>query len=697
MADAKYEILEGYSELLGSTCEPDGVNFALFSSCAERVELCLFDDSGAHEIARLTLPEFTNEIWHGFVPGLHAGQKYGYRVHGKYAPDEGLRFNPAKLLLDPYAREYAGDLIWDAAVYGYDQAAEEKDMVADGRDSAPFMPKCVVCDFGAEKSQSVRPQGPWPQTLIYETHVRGMTKLHPAIPADMQGTFDGLGHDAMVAYIRSLGVTAVELLPVHAFIDDHHLVEKGLNNYWGYNTIGFFAPERRYEGAAGLSSFRDMVRKYHDAGIEVILDVVYNHTAEGSELGPTLSFRGIDNGAYYRLLPDNKRHYVNDTGTGNTVNTTHPRVLQMVMDSLRYWVQVMEVDGFRFDLGTILGRELHGFDQSGSFFDVVCQDPVLRNVKLIGEPWDIGPGGYQVGGFPPGWGEWNDQYRDTMRGFWRGDGGLARDFAARFSGSGDIYDVRGRRPWASVNFITAHDGFTLHDLVSYDEKHNEANGEDNRDGHGDNRSRNHGAEGPTDDEAINALRERQKRNLLATLILSHGTPMLLAGDEMGRTQNGNNNVYCQDNEIAWTHWDNLSGRDQELIDFTRRLIALRRDNAIWRRENFRDPLELRWIRPEGENFDDGDWQAEETRGVALLMKNPEVAKGAHTALILFNPTGDDVTFTLPEGRWSNVIDTMEAFVSERSPSGESSGKHASVEGQWKVTHHAMVVLTLAAP
>jgi len=654
------EILAGSPLELGATPVDGGVNFALFSGAAERVELCLFDPSGKVEIARVDLPEYTNEIWHGFAPGLKPGQLYGYRVHGPFAPEHGMRFNPNKLLLDPYARQLHGELKWDPAVYGYDiHAKDDPDLTRNESDSAPFMPKCVVSDFHADPQAPGKPRIDWSRAIFYEIHARGATMLHPAVPEQMRGTFDGFGHDALVSYIKSLGVTSVELLPIHAFLDDHHLVEKNMRNYWGYNSIAFFAPEQRYLGASGLASFRDMVRKLHDAGLEVILDVVYNHTAEGNERGATLSFKGIDNAAYYRLMPHEKRYYINDTGTGNTVNTSHPRVLQMVLDSLRYWTETMEVDGFRFDLGTILGREPDGFDPRGGFFDAIGQDPVLRKVKLIGEPWDIGPGGYQVGGFPPGWSEWNDKYRDTLRAYWRGDDGVTRDMAARVLGSADVYDHCGRRPHASINFLTAHDGFTLNDLVSYNEKHNEANGEDNRDGHSDNRSCNYGAEGPTDDEGVNATRTRQRRNLIASLFLSHGAPMLLAGDEYARSQMGNNNAYCQDSEIGWMHWDDLPPEAQALTDFTRDLIRLRRDNEILRRASWRDGCEIQWLNPGGGEQNGQHWDDAGATTIGLWLRNDKISQGAKEALILFNPHDGDVPFKLPrrEEKWVIAIDT----------------------------------------
>ncbi|WP_335957530.1 glycogen debranching protein GlgX [Klebsiella michiganensis] len=648
---------------MGANFDGKGVNFALFSAHAERVELCLFDPCGKTEIARLELPEYTHEIWHGYVPGLQPGALYGYRVYGPYDPENGHRFNPHKLLIDPYARELEGDIEWNDAHFGYELGHEEKDLSFDTRDSAPFTPKCKVVDPDAFDWQGEnRLDVPWPHAVIYETHVKGFTQRNPALPPELRGTFEGLGHQASVDYIKSLGITSVELLPVHWFPDDRHLLDRGLKNFWGYNTLGFFAPASRYYGPAGIAGFRDMVRAFHDAGIEVILDVVYNHTAEGNELGPTLSFKGIDNFSYYRTMPDQHRYYINDTGTGNTVNTSHPRVLQMVMDSLRYWAQAMHVDGFRFDLGTILGREPEGFDPRGGFFDAITQDPVLSKLKLIGEPWDIGPGGYQVGGFPPGWGEWNDKYRDTVREYWKGDN-VSNDFAARLLGSGDLYDLRGRRPWSSVNFITAHDGFTLNDLVSYNEKHNEANGEDNNDGHNDNRSCNYGEEGPTENQDIVAVRERQKRNFLTTLLFSHGTPMLLAGDEFGRSQQGNNNGYCQDSEISWVNWEALSDQDHALRHFTQRLIALRAEQPLLRRESWRDGLEIRWFNAGGGLQQSEQWDEGSTLGLAISRPDLEQEEGIwHDVLMLFNPFEGDVPFQIPqfgEGGWVLELSTAE--------------------------------------
>ncbi|KXG87635.1 glycogen debranching protein GlgX [Agrobacterium bohemicum] len=664
MAQFGSSILPGDFTRLGANFDDDGVNFAIFSAHAERVELCLFDDSGKNEIERITLPEFTNEIWHGYIPGLKPGALYGYRVHGPYDPENGHRFNPNKLLVDPYARELVGDIEWGTEQFGYKLDAEDKDLSFDESDSAAKMPKCRVIDpndydWGNDK----KPDVSWSKTIFYETHVKGFTKLHPSVPESLRGTYEGLGHKDIVDYIKSLGVTSVELLPIHSFPDDSHLLEKGLKNFWGYNSLGFFSPASRYYGPKGMAGFRDMVRAFHDGGIEVILDVVYNHTAEGNELGPTLSFKGIDNFSYYRTMPDKPRYYINDTGTGNTVNTSHPRVLQLVTDSLRYWAEDMHIDGFRFDLGTILGREPEGFDQRSGFFDAVGQDPVLSKLKLVGEPWDIGPGGYQVGGFPPGWAEWNDKYRDTVREYWKDEDGTAGDFAARVLGSGDVYDLRGRRPWSSVNFITAHDGFTLNDLVSYNEKHNDANGEDNKDGHGDNRSFNYGVEGPTDDDNINAVRDRQKRNFLATLLLSHGTPMLLAGDEFGRSQMGNNNGYCQDSDLSWVHWENLPDSAETLRAFTTRLIELRQAHSILRRENWRDGTHATWLNPGGGEQTKEQWEdlGSTSLGLRLTRDKQDDAEEWQDVLILFNPYDGAVEFKLPDADhgWMTELTTAD--------------------------------------
>ncbi|HEU0084381.1 MAG TPA: glycogen debranching protein GlgX, partial [Bradyrhizobium sp.] len=575
-------IEEGLPYPLGAHWSGKGANFALFSANATKVEVCLFD--GGRE-TRIALPEYTDQVFHGYIPDLGPGTLYGYRVHGPYDPANGHRFNPNKLLLDPYARAHAGALTWNPAVFGYHMESGD-DLTFDERDSAPFMPKCVVVDPDFDWTcVPARQNVHWDQTIIYETHVKGFTRLHPDIAENLRGAYAGFGADPAIAHLKSLGITSVELLPVHTFVNDSNLVEKGLNNYWGYNTIGFFAPDPRYAADApnSLREFKEMVSRLQGAGLEVILDVVYNHTAEGNEHGPTLSFKGIDNASYYRL-PANKRFYINDTGTGNTVNLSHPRVIQMVMDSLRYWAGHMHIDGFRFDLGTILAREVYGFDEQSGFLKSVDQDPLLATIKLIAEPWDSGPGGYQVGGFPPGWAEWNDKFRDTVRDFWRGMAPPAA-LAPRLLASGDCFNREGRRTWASVNLITAHDGFTLNDWASYNDKHNEANGENNNDGNSNNHSWNCGVEGPTDDRAILELRARQKRNMLATLLFSQGTPIILGGDEFGRTQKGNNNAYCQDNEISWFDW-NPDDDGKQLLAFTRRLVDVLKTYPILRRSRF---------------------------------------------------------------------------------------------------------------
>ncbi len=670
----KTTIKEGLPHPLGTTWDGSGTNFALFSANAHKVEVCLFDHDG-REGDRVTLPEYTNQIGHGYLPDVGPGQYYGYRVHGPYEPENGHRFNPNKLLLDPYARAHAGALTWDPAVFGYEMESDD-DLTFDERDSAPFMPKCVVVDPDFDwKGDPERQPIAWDRTVIYETHVKGFTKLHPAVPEPLRGTYAGFGTQEVLDYIKSLGVTSVELLPIHTFIDDSQLLDKGLRNYWGYNSIGFFAPDPRYAAdvANSLREFKEMVARFHDAGLEVILDVVYNHTAEGNERGPTLSFKGIDNASYYRLLPDKKRYYINDTGTGNTVNVSHARVIQMLTDSLRYWVTEMHVDGFRFDLGTILAREPNGFDNQSGFLKACCQDPVLATVKLIAEPWDCGPGGYQVGSFPPGWAEWNDKFRDTVRDFWKGEA-LVAALAPELCASADVFDRQGRKPWACVNFITAHDGFTLNDVVTYNDKHNEANGENNQDGSSDNRSWNCGAEGPSDDPDINTLRERQLRNLLATLLLAQGTPMLLAGDEFGHTQGGNNNAYCQDSEIGWVNW-NFEDKGRALIGFVKKLTDLRRRYPILRRNRFLtgkyneelDIKEVMWINANGAEMQDADWGDANMRCFGMQLDGRAqptgIRKRGHdaTLLIVVNAYHDVVTFTLPETpggpRWKLLIDT----------------------------------------
>jgi isoamylase len=674
-------VLEGTSHPLGSTFTGDGVNFAVFSAHATQVQVCLFDEAGTTQIGCVTLPEYTDEVWHGFVPGLQPGARYGLRVHGPYEPEKGHRFNHHKLLLDPYAKAYMGELKWGPEVFGYTVGHADADLSFDERDSAPFMPKCVVVDSRFEWTQTDALRVPWKDTVFYETHVRGFTMKHPQVPEQFRGTFAGMARDEVLAPIRALGVTSVELLPVQMFLNQSSLLEKELTNFWGYDTIGFFALDPRYMDGPHIDEFKHMVDRFHAHGLEVILDVVYNHTPEGNELGPTISFKGIDNASYYRLMPDGDgpgpRYYINDTGTGNTVNLSHPRVLQMVMDSLRYWVTEMRVDGFRFDLATILAREPHGFDEGGGFLKSCRQDPVLSSVKLVAEPWDIGPGGYQVGGFPPGWAEWNDQFRDTVRAYWKGEEGMAGKLAQCLTASGERFNQRGRRPWASVNFISAHDGFTLADTVSYNDKHNEANGEDNRDGHSDNRSWNCGVEGPSDDEAVLALRARQQRNLLATLLLSQGTPMLLAGDEFGRTQQGNNNAYCQDNEISWVDWG-TAGNDagRALAGFSARLLALRHDLPVLRRNRFLagtffediGAKDSTWFTPAGEEMQAPQWEDPQTRSFALLLDGrapaSAIAVAAHDAsvLLVFNAWHDAVPFTLPTapaGAWTLKIDTAD--------------------------------------
>ncbi len=676
---------EGSPYPLGATWDGLGVNFALFSANATKVELCLFDADGERETDRIELPEYTNEIFHGYVHDTRPGTVYAYRVHGPYAPEAGHRFNPNKLLLDPYARAHVGELKWDPAVFGYEVGNDEADLSFSETDSAPFMPKCQVVDPAFTWGRANKPQVPWERTVFYEMHVRGFTKRHPAVPEAMRGTFAGLGTQEVVDYLRALGITSVELLPIHTFVNDDYLEQKQLRNYWGYNTIGFFAPEPRYAMSPGFAhaEFKQMVARLHDAGLEVILDVVYNHTAEGNEMGPTLSFKGIDNASYYRLMPDNPRYYINDTGTGNTVNLSHPRVIQMVTDSLRYWVSEMHVDGFRFDLGTILAREPHGFDEQSGFLKACSQDPVLGGAKLIAEPWDLGPGGYQVGGFPPGWAEWNDRFRDTVRSFWKGDVAV-RDLTDRLCASAQVFNRRGRKPWASVNFITAHDGFTLNDLVSYNDKHNEANGEDNRDGNDNNESWNHGAEGVTEDPEINALRERQMRNMLATLLLSQGTPMLLAGDEFARTQSGNNNAYCQDNEIGWVDW-NIQEKGEAMIRFVQMLTRLRREYPILRRGRFmsgdyNEALELRdvtWINANGEEMGDADWGDGNMRCFGMLMDGRGQETGIRrrsrdiTLLLVLNAYHDVVKFTLPDctdgKHWRLLFDTNTPDAAREEP------------------------------
>lgn len=667
-------VTEGKPFPLGATWDGLGVNFALFSRHATKVELCLFDTNGEKELERIELPEYTDEIWHGYVPGMHAGQVYGYRVYGPYEPENGHRFNHNKLLIDVYAKQLVGTLKWSEALFGYTIGSKDADLSFDERDSAPFVPKARVIDpaftWGEHKSLHI----PTDQTVIYEAHVRGLSMRHPGIPEEHRGTFAGIANPYILEHLSKLGVSSIELMPVHAFVDDHYLQERGLKNYWGYNSIAFFAPHTPYLARGHLNEFKEMAAHLHAAGIELILDVVYNHTAEGNELGPTLSMRGIDNSTYYRLMPDNARYYVNDSGTGNTLDLTHPCVVRMVTDSLRYWAVDMGVDGFRFDLGTILAREETGFNERHGFHVACRQDPTLSQIKLIAEPWDCGWGGYQVGAFPPGWFEWNDRFRDTVRSYWRGDQGKLPELATRLTGSGDIFNNRGRRPAASVNFVTAHDGFTLHDLVSYNGKHNEANGEENRDGTDNNLSNNYGEEGPTNNKKILAVRQRQMRNMMATLLFSQGTPMILAGDEFGHSQNGNNNTYCQDNDLTWLNWD-VQEHAATMLEFTRKLIQLRKNYPILRRGRFlvgeyNEELgitDVTWLSPDGTPMNDEKWHDSGRACLGMLMDGRAQPTGIHqsggdeTLLLILNAHSNAINFTLPEDAqgtaWQCLIDT----------------------------------------
>jgi isoamylase len=665
---------------LGATWDGSGVNFAIFSEHAEAVDLCLFDrDAGGTE-TRVRMTEQTDLVWHCHLPDVRPGQRYGYRVHGPYDPGRGHRFNPAKLLIDPYAKRIDGMVRWDDALFGYRVGGEDTDLEPDDRDSADFVPKGVVVNEAFVWGGDTQLRTPLDRTLIYEVHVRGFTQLHPEVPDDLRGTYAGLGSAPAIDYLTNLGITAVELLPVHQHLNDRHLIERGLTNYWGYNTFGFLAPDIRYSATGEpVSEFKTMVKRLHDADVEVILDVVYNHTGEGNHLGPTISFRGIDNADYYRLDPDDLRYYVDYTGTGNTLDATSPRVLQLIMDSLRYWVIEMHVDGFRFDLASALARELHDVDKLGSFFDIIHQDPIISQVKLIAEPWDVGPGGYQVGNFPVGWAEWNGKYRDSVRRFWKGIGGQAAELGYRLSGSSDLYAGSGRRPHASVNFVTSHDGFTLTDLVSYESKHNEANGENNVDGDNNNESMNFGVEGETDEEGVIEARERQKRNMLATLILSQGVPMLLGGDEIGRTQRGNNNGYAQDNELSWYRWD-LKRRDRLLLAFTRSLIRLFKAHPVLRRRRFFQGRQIRgsrvkdltWYATDGSEMTDEQWRAPGVKTLAVQYAGDAIDERGprgerivdDTLLLILNADEKPIAFTLPNHeaakRWELVFDTVHA-------------------------------------
>ena len=651
------ERLEGGSPYpLGASFDGLGVNFAVFSANADRIELCLFEATGRREIGRFFLPEVTDEVWHGYLPNARPGLVYGYRAHGPYAPREGHRFNPNKLLLDPYARRLVGQLRWTDALHGYPVRTRQADLGFDRRDSAAAMPKGVVTHEVFDWSRDVRPETPWSQTVIYEAHLKGLTKLLEPVPPKERGTFAGLAHPAVIDHLKRLGVTALELMPIHAFTQDRFLQERGLRNYWGYNTLNFFTPEPSYFAEDLHDELRVAVRRLHAAGIEVILDVVYNHSCEGSELGPTLCWRGLDNATYYSLLPDNRRYCLNETGTGNTFNLGHARVIQMVADSLRYWATSFGIDGFRFDLGLTLGRTPHGFDPNAGFFDVLRQDPLLGRLKLITEPWDVGMGGYQLGNFPPGFAEWNDKYRDAVRRFWRGDAGQRGELAARLSGSADLFDRRARRPWASVNFLTSHDGYTLADLVAYEQRHNQANGEHNRDGHDNNHSHNWGHEGPTDDPAMTQQRARVRRAMLVSLFASLGTPMLVAGDEFGRTQGGNNNAYCQDNEISWIDWSLLETAEGAALNaFTARLAELRHRYSVMRAATFlygqdspgHGVNDVEWWDERGVQLSPADWENPEGR--ALSMRRAiRLEDGRIEAInLLLNAAEMPIRFVLP--------------------------------------------------
>ena len=661
---------------LGSTWDGEGVNFALYSEHAEKVELCLFEPSGKREILRVPLPEQTDMVWHGYMPEVRPDQLYGYRVYGPYAPEKGHRFNHHKLLLDPYGKQMQGTIRWSDSHFGYRVGNKQEDLSFDRRDNAAGMPKNRVFDSAFTWGADAAPRTPWHQTVIYELHVKGFTICHPDVPAQLRGTYAGLATAPVIEYLTRLGVTAIELMPVHSFVDDRQLVERGLRNYWGYNSIGFLALEPRYLATDSVREFKTMVKTLHSAGLEVILDVVYNHTAEGNHLGPTLSLKGIDNSIYYRLMPNNPRLYMDYTGTGNTLNMQHPRVLQLIMDSLRYWVLEMHVDGFRFDLAATLARELHEVNRLGAFLDIIHQDPILSQVKLIAEPWDLGEGGYQVGNFPVGWTEWNDRYRDTVRSYWKGDSGLVGDLAYRITGSSDLYAHSGRRPYASINFVTAHDGFTLQDLVSFNEKHNEANGEQNRDGNNNNHSWNCGVEGPTDDPDIQALRAKQKRNFLATLLLSQGIPMVFAGDEMGHTGMGNNNSYCQDNPTSWLGWV-LQPPDRDLLAFVQRMIQLRKKHPVFRRKRFfqgrpikgADVKDVLWLNPRGNEMSEDEWRDSSVRCLGMFLSGQGLDEtdergrklGDENFLLLLNAHHEDVKFALPafhrSARWIAWMDT----------------------------------------
>ncbi len=699
------EILPGEPYPLGATYDGMGTNFSVFSEVAERVELCLFEADGCE--TRVDLPEVDAHCWHGYLPNMGPSQRYGFRVHGPYDPSQGLRCNPSKLLLDPYAKAVEGEITWGEPLFDYHFDDPERTVNHD--DSAHLMPKAVVTSPYFDWDNDRHPRTPWHESVVYEVHVKGFTERHPGISEELRGTYAGLAHPIAIDYLKSLGVTAVELLPVHQFVHDSHLIEKGLRNYWGYNSIAFLAPQNEYaaRGQEGqqVQEFKQMVKALHAAGIEVILDVVYNHTAEGNHMGPILSLKGLDNTAYYRLVDDDRRFYYDTTGTGNSLNMRHPHVLQLIMDSLRYWIVDMHVDGFRFDLAATLARQFHDVDRLSAFFDLIQQDPVVSQVKLIAEPWDLGHGGYQVGNFPPLWSEWNGKYRDTVRDFWRGEDQTLSEMAYRFTGSSDLYESGGRRPSASVNFVTAHDGFTLADLTSYNQKHNEANQEGNADGENHNRSWNCGDEGPTDDPEVLELRARQRRNFLATLLLSQGIPMILGGDEMGRTQGGNNNAYCQDNETSWFDWEDLDGT---LVAFTTRMVALRREHPVFRRRRWFQgrPLhgkgiaDLAWFRPDGTEMEERDWESGFAKSMAVFLNGNAIAstdaRGARVVddsfLVVFNAHHDDVEFVLPpdhfSSRWVKVVDTADAF---------SEGEQLKAGDSLEVSGRSLAVLRGTGP
>lgn len=709
---SNFQALPGSPYPLGAVWDGKGVNFAVFSENATGLELCIFDsDQEEKEIIKIRIEEVTHNVWHVYVAGLAPGTRYGYRVHGPYEPENGHRFNPAKLLIDPYARAISGIIKWDDALFGYQIGDEQEDLSYSEDDSAPFLPKCIVIDNQFDWGDDRPPKIPYCDSIIYEAHVKGFTNLCEQIPEHLRGTYAGIAHPASIAYLKALGVTILELMPVHHYVADHHLVERGLTNYWGYNTLCFFAPDPRYSssGAFGeqVTEFKTMVRELHKAGIEVILDVVYNHTAEGNHFGPTLSLKGLDNASYYRLVPDDARYYNDYTGTGNTLNMRLPNVLSMIMDSLRYWVTEMHVDGFRFDLASTLARALHDTDTLSSFFNIIQQDPVISQVKLIAEPWDIHEDGYMIGKFPGGWAEWNDMYRDCVRDYWRGAERQLADFAKRFTGSADLYQGSYRRPTASVNFVTAHDGFTLNDLVSYDEKHNEANKEDNNDGANDNRSWNCGIEGPTEDEAVNALRERQKRNFIVTLLLSQGVPMILAGDEFGNTQFGNNNAYCQDSEISWLDWKQA---DEKLLEFTKGMISLRKEHDTFRRRRWFQGLpetgagisDISWYLPDGTEMQEQNWEQDFAKSLGVYLNGNRIRCVDYSGnkivddsfYIIFNAHDQPLEYVLPKDEvgchWQKVVDTSDGFV------GLEEASHAAGE-RIQVQERSAVVFMCPIP